>query len=310
MIDKLGLLERFRAVVEHGGVRRAAEALNISQPALSRSIRLLEDDLGTPIFTREARGLVLTSFGVRLLAVASRLSRDWEMSRESLRGAGAEFDGALRLSAGPVWTAVVLPKVIPQLRQAYPKLRLEVEHLAADTFVDVLRTGRVDVCLGVRPDTGLSHEEFATDVMGTFRDRVVARAGHPIHACDPQDNEALHRFPWLVYGGISTFRTRTEHLVRERTGRIPVIATTTASLVLLLRLLAEDDYLCFLPGAFTTMAPGGQLFAVPMDIGHGVYQTGATFRRSHADFAPLRALVDLCKAFFAEHEADDFVGSA
>jgi DNA-binding transcriptional LysR family regulator len=300
MIDKLGLLERFTAVVTHGSVRRAAEALNLSQPALSRSIRLLEDDFGTPLFTREARGLVLTRFGERVLSVATRLARDWEMSRAALLASGVDFDGVMRVGAGPFWAAVVLPAVVPRLHRMFPRLGLEVERRNPATIVDWMKSGRVDLCLGVRPSAGLSSQDFETVVLGTFRDRVFARSRHPIHACDPADLEALHRYPWLVYTEMPSYRAETEHLIRERTGRLPNIVTSTNSLALLLRVVEEEDYLCFLPDGFAQARVRDPLRMVPMDIGHGVHQTGATFRRTHADFEPLRGLIDLCRAYFSE----------
>jgi DNA-binding transcriptional LysR family regulator len=302
MIDKLGILERFKAVVEHGSVRRAADVLNLSQPALSRSIRLIEEDFGTALFTREARGLVLTAFGERVYSVASRLARDWEMSRAALLGDGVEYEGTMRVSAGPVWTAVVLPTVVPQLNARFPRLRLEVERVDAAAIADWLKSGHVDVCLGVRPETGLPAGEFETVALDVIRDRVLARAGHPIHDADPADFDALHRYPWIVYTEIPTYAAETHHVVRERTGRVPTIAAATSSLALFLRLMNGGDYLCFLADAFTRVSPW-PLRVVPMDIGRGAYRTGATFRRTHVHFEPLMVLVDLCRAHFGERAA-------
>ncbi len=299
MIDRLGLLDRFRAVVEHGSVRRAATALNISQPALSRSIRLLEEDFRAPLFTREARGLVLTGFGERVLAVASRLSRDWEMSRAMLLDGGGEFHGVMRMSAGPVWAAVVLPAVLPRLHARFPGLHIEVENPTEATFSERLRSGQVDLCLGVHSDPRPTHREIETAVICTFRDRVLARASHPIHACAPDDFDALHRYPWLVYTAMPTYAVETEHLVSEHTGCMPEVVMSTDSLALLVQLLTGGDYLCFLPEGFANLEPQGTLRTVPMGIGRGVFQAGATHRRTYADFAPFQALLDLCREHFA-----------
>lgn len=298
MIDRLGLLERFRAVVEHGSVRRAAAAMNISQPALSRSIRMLEDDFGTPLFTREARGLVLTSFGTRVLAVASRLARDWEMARATLLDGSGDFHGVMRMSAGPVWAAVVLPALLPRLQERFPRLCLEILSPTATTFSERLRSGQVDVCLGVHADPRPNLGEIETTELWAFRDRVLARTRHPIHACDPGDLDALHRYPWLVYTAMPTYPVETKHLVSEHTGRMPEIVMSTDSLALLLRLLNGGDYLCFLPEGFEHIAPAGTLRTVPMAIGRGVFRTGATYRRTYADFEPLQAFLGLCREYF------------
>ena len=299
MIDKLGLLQRFKAVAEHGSMRRAADALNLSQPALSRSIRLLEDDFRSALFTRGARGLVLTSFGESVLSVASRLARDWEISRAALLGSGAEYHGIMRISAGPLWAAVVLPVVVPRLLARFPKLALEVEQLSSQEIVDSLNSGRIDVCLGVRPTTGLQTAEFETAILTEIQDRVLARPDHPIHACEPHDLGAVHRFPWVIYSAIPSYQAETEYVLRELTGRRPEIRTTTRSLVFLLRLLQEGDFLCFLPDAFLRARSHDPLRAIPMDIGRAVTKSGATYRRSHIDFEPIKVLLDLCREFFA-----------
>ncbi len=81
--------EHFLAVVEHGGVVRAAAALHLAQPSLSQSIRVLEREMGTPLFHRVGRGLVPTPVGAALVKPARQLLRDVATAQASV----AELSG-------------------------------------------------------------------------------------------------------------------------------------------------------------------------------------------------------------------------
>ena len=303
MLDKLGLLHRFELIARHRSIRQAAEALRISQPALSRSVRQLEDMYGERLFERKARGVVPTAFGQSLLAVASRLTREWELVDAGLRRNTAMLEGTLRINAGPLWSSAIIPRISGPLLEQYPGLVLEITNYTGELLIDMLNSSKVDVALGGKPLLGLRNEEFHTDIFTHVQDRVLARADHPIHAAGTDDFEAVHAYPWIAYSPYPNLVGETLHAVVERTGKAPPVRLRTSSLMALMRLMQEGDFLCMLPDALVREITSPQLAPVPMNIGKAVYPSGASYRKSFKDYEPLKATIQLCRQLFADDNA-------
>jgi DNA-binding transcriptional LysR family regulator len=299
MLDRMSLLFRFQAITEAGSLRQAAERLNITQPALSRSLAQLEEAYGQPLLERHARGVRPTSFGKRLLANISRLTRDWELMELDLASGGRLAEGLLRISAGPLWSAVVLPAAISELHRQYPNLVVELGHGRADDLVlPALMEARIDVSFG-----GLQGAEQASDALvvqefTTVWDRVIARHGHPIQTRPPHDYAALHDYPWIVYSNDPIYEAQTLHSIVERTGISPRIRVRSNSLLAIMRLLREGDYLCILPDAAIIGAMGNELGPAPVDLGRRLTRTGAIYRSAIAGYPPLQELLRICARFF------------
>ena len=100
----------FAAVAEAGTVRGAAARLGISQPALTKAIRRLEDEVGVVLFDRQARGVTLTAYGRTLLRHARNLQASHKEAREEIAALRAGIAGRVRMGAGPSWERIVLPR--------------------------------------------------------------------------------------------------------------------------------------------------------------------------------------------------------
>jgi DNA-binding transcriptional LysR family regulator len=295
MLDRMSLLFRFQAIAEAGSVRKAAETLNITQPALSRSLSQLEQFYRQPLFERHARGVRPTGFGTRLLSTISRLSRDWELAELELASGGRSYEGVLRISAGPLWSAVVLPVVIGQLGQSYPNLVIEIGY--QQTSVALIE-GRIDVSFGGLHSLERGASQLIAQPFTTVRDRIIARADHPIHRRRPDDYDAVHDYPWIVYAADPIYEAESLHAVVERTGAAPQIRIRSTSLLTVLRLLQEGDYLCMLPDAAVTGMFGPPIKPTPIDLGRRGGPSGALYRSAMSDYPPLQELLRLCALFF------------
>ncbi len=295
MLDRMSLLFRFQAIAEAGSVRKAAEALNITQPALSRSLGQLEQFYRQPLFERHARGVRPTGFGARLLSTISRLSRDWELAELELASGDRSYEGVLRISAGPLWSAVVLPVVIGKLGQSYPNLVIEIGY--QQTSVALLE-GRIDVSFGGLHSLERGASQMISQPFTTVHDRIIARADHPIHRRRPDDYDAVHDYPWIVYAADPIYEAESLHAVVERTGAAPQIRIRSTSLLTVLRLLQEGDYLCMLPDAAVTGMFGRPIKPTPIDLGRRGGPSGALYRSAMKDYPPLQELLRLCALFF------------
>ena len=138
-------LRYFVAVGDALNFGRAALALHIAQPPLSRAIRALEAELGASLFDRGTRGVRLTGAGSALLPEARRLLRDAEAFREGARQYAVGAAGTL--SIGFVSTAAynVLPRIVPAFRARRPGVRLALREATSDVQPAALASGELDV---------------------------------------------------------------------------------------------------------------------------------------------------------------------
>ena len=297
MLDRMSLLFRFQAIANAGSLRRAAETLNVTQPALSRTVSQLEKAYGERLLERHARGVRPTAFGYRLLGTISRLARDWEMAEAELAGGNVFAETRLRISAGPLWSSVVLPWAISKLHDDMPNLTVEVTPSAGDSFAALL-DGRIDVSFGGLYAPERNHPQLEARAFSHIRDRLVARCDHPIQSCTPQDYSAVHRYPWIIYAADPIYEAETLHAVMERTGAMPQVRVRSSSLLAIYRLLQDGNYLCILPDAAALSIPGRPILATPIELGHRNSDTGALYRRAIGNYPPLQRLLDLCAEYF------------
>lgn len=305
MLDRTNLLLRFKSIAEAGSLRRAADVLNITQPALSRSLHQLEEHYGQPLFERHARGIRPTIFGQKLLSTVSRLRRDWELAEQELMTPGSPINGVLKIDAGPLWAAVTLPVIATRFQELFPNIALEIGFLSGDNGINALLNGELDIVFGGLPRLEPGYPEIVAHHFTTVNDRVVARDNHPIHQRAADDYGALLEYPWITFLPNPLFASVALHSVVERTGSMPDVKVKSASLFAVIRLLQEGNYLCILPDAFAAGVSGRPLKQAPIVLSKSTSRSGALYRKNIANYEPLRALMDMCAAYFADVKTDD-----
>jgi DNA-binding transcriptional LysR family regulator len=135
-------LRYFVAVAEAGNLSRAAEKLFIAQPPLSLQIRQLEEEVGTPLFSRHPKGMKLTPAGEALLPNArDLLERAAGLADAAGKAAGA---GTLTLGFVPSAGSTVLPGLVRRLRGAQPRVELRLAEMISDEQQEALVAGRID----------------------------------------------------------------------------------------------------------------------------------------------------------------------
>jgi DNA-binding transcriptional LysR family regulator len=157
----ISLLRAFLAVVDSGGVTRAASVLALSQAAVSQQIRRLEDALDCRLFEREGRRLVLAPAGERLIAQARRLlalnDEVWSAMRSP------PFEGELRLGVPYDIIASVVPPILRRFAKAQPRVRVSLVCEDSKVVRERLRSGGVDLALTTETECGRHGETLRTD---------------------------------------------------------------------------------------------------------------------------------------------------
>ncbi len=138
------LLEYFLRVAEMGSINRAASALHLSQPALSRHMAALEHEMGAALFTRTQGGVHLTEPGRVLADRARPLLRQFSGLREEVSESAA---GQLTLGVPPSWRQVFTAAFLQGLMREHPELKLRVHEAVSHALRDLLLGGSLDLCL-------------------------------------------------------------------------------------------------------------------------------------------------------------------
>ena len=153
-LPDLRQLRYFVAVAERLHFGRAAEALHISQPPLSRAIRALEDDLGVPLFHRTRRRVELTPQGARLLEEARRVTGHLERTVHELRAMAAGGHARLRIGFVSLADYGVLPGLLRAYKNAQPGVRLALREMLSPDQAAALAAGELDFGLLLPPVAG------------------------------------------------------------------------------------------------------------------------------------------------------------
>lgn len=174
----------------------AAQALHLSQPALTRSILALEESLGVPLFDRGAGGVEPTAFGELLLRrSATILEAHEELVRDIQLLAGLET-GALCVSAAAYPSDVLIPGVAGAMAAKYPRLSCRIRHGSWHETVDRVLAREAD--LGVAEVSGADRDaRLSTEVLGRHPAHFYCRAGHPLAGARSLTLEQIARYPWV-----------------------------------------------------------------------------------------------------------------
>jgi DNA-binding transcriptional LysR family regulator len=268
----LRAIEYFLAVAERGTLRGAAAQLGVTQPALTKAIRRLEDETGVVLFDRKARGVTLTVYGRTLLRHARVLQASLKETREEIAALRAGMAGRIRVGAGPSWERMVLPEAIGRLTPAQPGVQIHVAGGADDTLKAQLRAGELDFVLAATPDAPQLEPDLEWQPLMADDYRVIAAVGHPLHGRRDATLRDLLDYPWIMPSAATQMAERLRVIFRAHglPPPEPVIETDITSLKL--ALMQDSHCLSFHAAAhLRDIAPE---LCRPLEV------PGATWRRA------------------------------
>lgn len=145
-------LRAFVTVAKYKSFAQAGEHLHVSQPALSLTIKALEDNLGGALLTRTTRSVSLTPEGEVLLPLARRLLADWDDTEEMLRQRFTLQLGRVAVAAMPALAGNLLPQSLKVFRQRYPRVNVTVHDVINEQVLELVRHRRVELGIGFEPE--------------------------------------------------------------------------------------------------------------------------------------------------------------
>lgn len=144
-------LRAFVAVAQTLSFAQAGERLHLSQPALSLSIKALEESLGGPLLVRSTRNVSLTPEGETLLGLARQLLADWDNTEELLRQHFTLQRGRVSIAAMPSFAGNLLPQGLRHFKDLHPKVNVAVHDVVNEQVLEMVRQQRVELGIGFEP---------------------------------------------------------------------------------------------------------------------------------------------------------------
>lgn len=249
-------LKYFLALAEAGSLSKAATALEIGKPAVSRRIRELEERLGTTLFVRTPRGVFLTEAGAQFRDRCERVFEEAEIAAQDITSGTAR--GTVSLGLPPITAKLIAVPLLETVTRDYPGLRLDLLEGYSFTVREWLDEGRIDI--GLFYDGPGTDRRFAKPVMVETLQVVAAphMIGSPSSRCTPQ--EAL-RLPLIVPSRRHGNRMQIEWMA-EKFGIDLNVSMEVDSLTSMIRLLVAGFGYSLLPA-----------FAVADDLREGTLGT-------------------------------------
>ena len=242
----------FLAAAEHLHFSAAAESLSISQPALSRSMRQLEEHIGEQLFERGAKGVVLTRCGKILQRRARLMELEAKYTLDEIKANKMGSGGVLNVGAGPAWLRVILPPAILELQYEHPKLQLNLVTGVVETHLTSLMSGKIDLLCG---DLDFPHHpELISVHLTDFEFVIVASKKHPL---TKQANIAaadLLAYQWITLKGDYLGKNRFNTFFSAQGLSPPDISIFVSPGVSIFGILEDSDYLACIPKQFVEIA--------------------------------------------------------
>lgn len=251
-------LRYFVAVAELNNVSQAAQKLRVAQPALSRQIRDLEEELGVALLARTSRGVSLTEAGKVFADEARSVLSRAETAIQSARAAARGEAGEIHLGYAPSPTAELLPRTLHAFQNAAPGVRVVLHDSSTEEMLRGLREGRLQIALLVRPcDDALRGLTF--EALQSYPMCVAVSPRHPLARQATVSLQRLLAEELVTYAraDYAEYHALLEEVFAP-VGRVPVIAEECDSSSSLIAAVEARRGVAIVPSVLRCLA-GGRL---------------------------------------------------
>ncbi len=271
-------LQCFLTIAQLRSVGAAADTLAITQPALSKTLRELEDALGVKLFQRDKKGMMLTRFGEIFLQHAATSIASLRQGIDSIKLAGNTGGLVVAVGVMPNVVSGVMPRVVDLFKREAPNTTVRIATGSNAQLLDQLRLGELDLVLGrlAQPEymIGLSFEHLYVESLV-----LSVRAGHALTTMARFRLKMISDYPWILPHHGTIIRMETERfLLSHGIAMSPNIVETTSNDFGRSYLLCSDA-IWFTPlGTVATAIEDGKIVLLPLASGSMEGPVGITVR--------------------------------
>lgn len=296
-------LRHFLAVVECGSISAACEVLNITQPALSKSIRQLELRLGIDLFERLPSGVELTRYG-RIFARRARLMEmEYRHALAEIDAAKTGAAGSINVGVGPGWVDTILPLVIANFQKSHPKTRYHIETGVIDTLIPRVKDGELDVvcCSLDFPD----HPELVKFKLSDMKHVIFSGTEHPLARKADVTAADMVSYPWIFPSDDHVGRARLKSFFAAHELPPPDIrAEIDSGFTAILKYVSQGGFLLSAPEIFVREANVQGLRIVSRDEKLWKTPAGLVYRATDKPNPLRKSFIEQMKTQFRLHFPD------
>lgn len=289
-------LAAFLAAARLGSLTEAADALNITQPSVSKRIANIEADFGIPLFERDRYGMTLTEAGHVVLEYAIRIEAEYRFSREAVQAIGGAGMSTMRVGAGPLFHLSCVANLFTELKARFPNLNLElITDIQKDTR-DALIGGQLDIYLGVISKR--DHDDrIRSHIVTEVEHGVVMKPNHPCAGERNVDIRDLSGQQWVIFGFDEATETRIEAYSRPTVQKRDVIGIRTTSFATGLQLVKDGPFIMSAPLQLSNRVHNEGLVIKRTMQGMPKRGAGMHFRKSSANFGAIQSSLKFFEGF-------------
>lgn len=201
-------LRTLLAIAETGSVTKAAELIHLVQPAVSRQLKLLEEEIGTPLFARERHGMELTEAGRTLADHARRALRELERAKAEIKPVSGAVSGLVHVGLLPSTCDLIAGDFVAGLKREYPAIHLRVSTGYAGHLQQWLERGEVDLAMlyNLQPTAAISILPVLEETL-----YLVGLPDTGLRTLEPQPLSSLRGKPLILPSAPHGIRTLVEH---------------------------------------------------------------------------------------------------
>jgi DNA-binding transcriptional LysR family regulator len=235
------------AIAEEGNIHRAAEVLNMTQPAASKLLKDLEDVLDVSLFERLPRGMRPTWYGEAMIRHARVALASLNQAHDEVQALKAGRYGQVSVGAITTPGLMLVPQAIAAVKAAHPTLRVSLLIETSDVLMERMAQGKIDMLVArlfaQHDKTALRFEALAEEPAV-----AVVRPGHPLTSLDRLSLRDLSARRWIVPPEGSVLRHRFDLMFREEGLDAPSDLIETAALLFVTKMISESDAIGLLAG--------------------------------------------------------------
>jgi LysR family transcriptional regulator, cyn operon transcriptional activator len=288
LIDPLAAVELrhlryFVSLAECLNFTRAAERVHVTQSTLSHQIAQLEQELGTALFERLARRVVLTEAGESFLAYAAKALKEVDQGVSDLKRAAGELSGVVRIGATHTFNIGFVPECLAGFMQRHASVKVTVEELAADAIAHKLIAAELDVGIAYQPADALQlwFEPLYTEEMV-----LVVSASHPFAQRKRLRMVELHKQSMVMLPQVFSTRTLLQDCLRAA-GAEPLVVAEMNTIGPMIDLVARTQLAAIV--AAQAVPRRDDIRMVPLESPTPVRTPGLLWKRDAAQSAAVRS---------------------
>jgi DNA-binding transcriptional LysR family regulator len=284
-------LRVFVEVARREGFTRASETLHLTQPAISKTVKALEEELGTTLLLRERRKVRLTEAGRLVLERAQGILDGLRVIEEEVVELTALRRGRLRIGIPPIVGVVFFPPLLAEFHRAYPGVSLELREEGSHHIEALVMTGELDVGAIVLPT-----DEKAFGTMPFVRDdlRAVVHPDHPLARRRSVELRELSDTPFVLYRPEFALHG---HILEAcaRAGFRPTVVSESSHWDFIVAMVAANIGVALLPNTICRRLSPRQVRAIKMTEPRIPWHVAMIWRRDRHASPATRAWLDLAR---------------